>query len=93
MTLVHQYDLLNDDQERPVLLIGYGCYGENVSLQFDPSIQLLIEKGFIVVSSCAFSGVSSIAVYSLFISTTKGLLSWSWRGRTRQGVVRRRENV
>jgi hypothetical protein len=54
MTLVYQEDSLNYDEKRPVLLIGYGCYGENVSLQFDPSIQLLVEKGFVVVSSCFF---------------------------------------
>ena len=91
MTLVHQYDLLHDDQEQPMLLNGYGCYGENVNTQFDSSIQLLVEKGFIVVSSCLFRRL----LYScaLFISTTKGLLSRSWRGRTRQDVVRRRENV
>lgn len=33
---------------RPVVLIGYGCYGENQNLAFDPKIAPLIARGFAI---------------------------------------------
>ena len=33
---------------RPVLLVGYGCYGQNQNLGYDPTIIPLIERGFAV---------------------------------------------
>ncbi len=33
---------------RPTVLIGYGCYGEDVVQGFDPSIIPLLERGFVV---------------------------------------------
>ena len=35
---------------RPVVLIGYSCYGQNQNLQYDPIIMPLVDRGFAIVS-------------------------------------------
>jgi len=35
---------------RPVVLVGYNCYGQNQSLLYDPIIMPLVDRGFAIVS-------------------------------------------
>lgn len=49
LTIVHRHGEFNI-AARPILLIGYGCYGENLNLNFDPTIAPLLDRGFVVVS-------------------------------------------
>ena len=50
LTLVYATDVLEDMSTTPVVLVGYGCYGECTSLRFDPSIFPLLKRGFTIVS-------------------------------------------
>jgi protease II len=40
---------------KPIILVGYGCYGQNQNLQFEPSIIPLVNRGFAIVSTLGIS--------------------------------------
>ena len=52
LTMVYktQIQLNEDSHSRPVVLVGYGAYGENQNLAYDPALMPLVDRGFIIVS-------------------------------------------
>eukprot|EP00750_Incisomonas_marina_P021079 INCI4158.2.p1 GENE.INCI4158.2~~INCI4158.2.p1 ORF type:complete len:813 (-),score=105.12 INCI4158.2:140-2236(-) len=50
MTLVHRADLQNDGSN-PMLLRGYGAYGDWLRPEYEPSIFPLLDRGFVVATA------------------------------------------
>ena len=59
LTIVYNSDIKMKTLARPILLIGYGCYGENQKLEYDPSIIPLVDRGF-AIAYCHGRGGSEL---------------------------------
>ena len=49
LTIVYD-ESVNLSGRRPVVLVGYGCYGQNQNLAYDPTLRPLVDRGFVIVS-------------------------------------------
>lgn len=46
--LTTMFDENFDGDNRPIMLIGYGAYGQNQNMSYEPALSPLVDRGFII---------------------------------------------